>query len=33
VPSPDAIQIPLAASAHNNTEDNENDYEECLSCQ
>ena len=33
VPSPDTIEIPLAASAYNNTEENENDYEECLSCQ
>ncbi|MGA0347320.1 MAG: ribonucleoside-diphosphate reductase subunit alpha [Alphaproteobacteria bacterium] len=33
VPSPDAIEIPLAASALNNAEENENDYEECLSCQ
>ena len=33
VPSPDAIEIPLTASAHKNVEDNENDYEECLSCQ
>ena len=33
VPSPDGVEIPMAASPHNNAEDNENDYEECLSCQ
>ena len=33
VPSPDGMEIPMAASSRNNAEDNENDYEECLSCQ
>jgi len=33
VPSPDAIDIPVAAAAAQNGTDNDNDYEECLSCQ